>query len=155
MLFFWLVSDSVSKKISIKKSIEFGIGNYLVSKKVSDSVSEIFGIGKKIRIRFRSDFGYRHTLHPPSSRPSKIPTLPFLKSRVQLKVQIGVKSWSNNCRELAQKLFCRKKGKYDFKQKCFECFFCRSVPLSWHLTSGSSDAVIGIFLSLGISIFLS
>ena len=39
-----------------------GIRNYLVSKKVSDSVSEIFGIGKKIRIRFRSDFGYRHTL---------------------------------------------------------------------------------------------
>jgi len=34
----------------------------LVSKKVSDSVSEKFGIGKKFRIRFRSDFWYRHTL---------------------------------------------------------------------------------------------
>ena len=43
-------------------SIGFGIEKKLVSKKVSDSVSEIFGIGKKIRIRFRSDFGYRHTL---------------------------------------------------------------------------------------------
>ena len=33
---------------------------------VSDSVSEKFGIGKKIRIPFRSDFGYRHTLgHDP------------------------------------------------------------------------------------------
>ena len=53
----------------------FGIGKKLVSKKVSDSVlkifsigkvsdsvSEEFGIGKKFRIRFRSDFGYRHTL---------------------------------------------------------------------------------------------
>ena len=56
------VSDSVSERFGIEKSIGFGIGNYLVSKKVSDSVSEIFGIGKKIRIRFRSDFGYRHTL---------------------------------------------------------------------------------------------
>ena len=56
------VSDSVSEKFGIEKSIGFGIGNYLVSKKVSDSVLEIIGIGKKIRIRFRSDFGYCHTL---------------------------------------------------------------------------------------------
>ena len=31
-------------------------------KKVSDSVSKKIGIGKKFRIRFRSDFGFRHTL---------------------------------------------------------------------------------------------
>ena len=34
----------------------------MVSEKVSDSVSEKFDIGKKFRIRFRSDFGYRYTL---------------------------------------------------------------------------------------------
>ena len=59
-----MVSDSVSKKFEILKSIGFGIEKNLVSKKVSDSVSEKFGIGKKFRIRFRSDFGYRHTLMP-------------------------------------------------------------------------------------------
>ena len=48
------VSDSVSKNSGIEKSIGIGIGKNLVSKK--------FGIGKKFRIRFRSDFGYRHTL---------------------------------------------------------------------------------------------
>merc|ERR1712052_52400 len=58
------VSDSVSKNSGIEKSIGIGIGKNLVSKKVSDSVSEKFGIGKKFRIRFRSDFGYRHTLVP-------------------------------------------------------------------------------------------
>ena len=57
-----MVSDSVSEKIGIEKSIGFGIGKNLVSKKVSESVSKIFGIGKKIRILFRSDFGYCHTL---------------------------------------------------------------------------------------------
>ena len=31
-------------------------------KKVSDSVSKKIGIGKKFRILFRSDFGFRHTL---------------------------------------------------------------------------------------------
>ena len=46
----------VSKKVSDSVSKIFGIG------KVSDSVSEKFGIGKKFWIRFRSDFGYRHTL---------------------------------------------------------------------------------------------
>ena len=69
------VSDSVLKIFGIRKSIGFGIvkiwyrkkyriwyRKYLVSEKVSDSVSEEFGIGKKFRIRFRSDFGYRHTL---------------------------------------------------------------------------------------------
>ena len=56
------VSDSVSKNSGIEKSIGIGIGNNLVSKKVSDSVSEKIGIGKKFRIRFRSDFWYRHTL---------------------------------------------------------------------------------------------
>ena len=56
-----MVSDSVSKKFGIDKSIGFGIKNR-VSKKVLDSVSENFGIGKQFRIRFRSDFGYRHTL---------------------------------------------------------------------------------------------
>ena len=56
------VSDSVSKNSGIEKSIGIGIGKNLVSKKVSDSVSKKFGIGKKFRIRFRSDFGYRHTL---------------------------------------------------------------------------------------------
>ena len=34
----------------------------MVSKKVLESVSKKFGIGKKFRIRFRSDFGFRHTL---------------------------------------------------------------------------------------------
>ena len=43
-----MVSDSVSKKFGIEKSIGFGIGKNLVSKKVSDSVSEIFGIEKSI-----------------------------------------------------------------------------------------------------------
>ena len=56
------VSVSVSKNSGIEKSIGIGIGNNLVSKKVSDSVSEKIGIGKKFRIRFRSDFGFRHTL---------------------------------------------------------------------------------------------
>ena len=45
---FWMLSDSVSKKFGIKKSIGFGIGKNLVSKKVSDSVSEKFGIEKSI-----------------------------------------------------------------------------------------------------------
>ena len=56
------VSDLVSKNSGIEKSIGIGIGKNLVSKKVSDSVSKKFGIGKKFRIRFRSDFWYRHTL---------------------------------------------------------------------------------------------
>ena len=55
---------SVSEKIVIEKSIGIGIGKNLVSKKVSDSVSKKIGIGKKFRIRFRSDFGFRHTPHP-------------------------------------------------------------------------------------------
>ena len=42
-----MVSDSVSKKFDIKKSIGFGIRNILY-KKVSDSVSEIFVIGNKV-----------------------------------------------------------------------------------------------------------
>ena len=45
---FWMVSDSVSKKFGIEKSIRFGIVKNLVLKKVSDSVSEIFGIEKSI-----------------------------------------------------------------------------------------------------------
>ena len=52
----------VSKKFGIEKSIGIGIGKKLVSKKVSVSVSKKIGIGKKFRIRFRSDFGFRHTL---------------------------------------------------------------------------------------------
>ena len=56
------VSVSVSKIFGIDKSIGIGFGKKLVSKKVSDSVSKKFGIGKKFRIRFRSDFGFRHTL---------------------------------------------------------------------------------------------
>ena len=54
---FWLVSDSVSKKFGIEKSIGFGIGKYLVSKKVSDSVSEIFGINKSIGFSIGKYFG--------------------------------------------------------------------------------------------------
>ena len=80
------VSVSVSKKISIEKSIGIGFGKFwyqksigigfkknwnrkkyryrlrkfLVSKKVS--VSKKIAIGKKFRIWFRSDFGFRHTL---------------------------------------------------------------------------------------------
>jgi len=67
------VSDSVSKNSGIEKSIGIGIGKNLVSKKVSDSVSKKFGIGKKFRIRFRSDFGYRHTLSPSPSPPILLP----------------------------------------------------------------------------------
>ena len=50
------------KNFGIEKSIGIGIGKKLVSKKVSVSVSKKIGIGKKFRIRFRSDFGFRHTL---------------------------------------------------------------------------------------------
>ena len=56
------VSVLVSKKFGIEKSIGIGIGKKLVSKKVSVSVSKKIGIGKKYRYRFRSDFGFRHTL---------------------------------------------------------------------------------------------
>ena len=56
------VSVSVLKIFGIDKSIGIGFGKKLVSKKVSDSVSKKIGIGKKFRIRFRSDFGFRHTL---------------------------------------------------------------------------------------------
>ena len=42
------VLDSVSKNIDIEKSIRFGIGN--------------IWYWKNFQIRFRSDFGYRHTL---------------------------------------------------------------------------------------------
>jgi len=56
------VSVSVSKIFGIDKSIGIGFGKNLVSKKVLDSVSKKIGIGKKFRIRFRSDFGFRHTL---------------------------------------------------------------------------------------------
>ena len=65
------VSDLVSEKIGIEKCIRFGIGKNLVSKKVSESVSKIFGIGKQIRIRFRSDFGYRHTLNQTNSTSAR------------------------------------------------------------------------------------
>ena len=57
-----MVSDSVSKKFGFEKSIGIGIEKNLVLRKVSVSVSEKFGIGKKFWIRFRLDFGYRHTL---------------------------------------------------------------------------------------------
>ena len=46
----------------MEKSIGIGIEKKSVSEKVSDSVSKKIGIGKKFRIRFRSDFGFRHTL---------------------------------------------------------------------------------------------
>ena len=48
------------KNFGIEKSIGIGIGKKLVSKKVSVSVSKKIGIGKKYR--YRSDFGFRHTL---------------------------------------------------------------------------------------------
>ena len=41
---FGIVSDLVSKKIGIEKSIGFGIRKKLVSKKVLDSISEKFGV---------------------------------------------------------------------------------------------------------------
>ena len=67
-----MVSVSVLKNFGIDKSIHIGfekcigigIRKNLVSKKVSDSVSKKIGIGKKFRIRFRSDFGFLHTLCP-------------------------------------------------------------------------------------------
>ena len=74
-LCFLIVSVLVSKNFGIDKSIGIGFDFFwyrkkyryryrknLVSKKVSDSVSKKIGIGKKFRIRFRSDFGFRHTL---------------------------------------------------------------------------------------------
>ena len=57
------VSVLVSKKFGIEKSIGIGIGKILVSKKVSVLVSKKIGIGKKYRYRYRSDFGFRHTLN--------------------------------------------------------------------------------------------
>ena len=59
---FGIKKVSVSKFFGIDKSIGTCFGKKLVSKKVSDSVSKKFGIGKKFWIRFRSDFGFRHTL---------------------------------------------------------------------------------------------
>ena len=50
------VSDLVSKKIGIQKSIGFGIGNNLVSKKVWDSVSEIFGIEKSLALGIEKNY---------------------------------------------------------------------------------------------------
>ena len=68
-----MVSVSVLKKNGIDESIGIGFEKFwyqkkywywfrkhLVSKKVSDSV---FGIEKKFRLRFRSNFGFRHTLN--------------------------------------------------------------------------------------------
>ena len=60
---FWWWFRIRHRKVWYRKSIEFGIEKSWY-KKVSDSVSEKFGIGKKFRIRFRSSFGYRHTLVP-------------------------------------------------------------------------------------------
>ena len=54
----WL---SVSKLLHFLDGIGYGI-KIIGYKKVSESVSWKFGIRKKFRIRFRSDFGYRHTL---------------------------------------------------------------------------------------------
>ena len=58
---------SVSKQLGFEIFPFFGwfrirYRKNLVSTKISDSVSKKFGIAKKIWIRFRSDFGYRHTL---------------------------------------------------------------------------------------------
>ena len=60
---FGIKKVSVSKFFGIDKSIGTCFGKKLVSKKVSDSVSKKNGIGKKFRIRFCSDFGFRHTLN--------------------------------------------------------------------------------------------
>ena len=51
-----MVSELVLKTFGIKKVLES------VSKKIVIKKSIEFGIGKKFRIRFRSDFGYCHTL---------------------------------------------------------------------------------------------
>ena len=75
------VSVSVSKKFGIEKSIGIGIGKNLVSKKVSDSVSKKIGIGKKFRIRFRSDFGFRHTLITTTINSIIIASIIFFKAR--------------------------------------------------------------------------
>ena len=80
------VSDSVSKKFGIRKSFGFSfvqiwviLGKVSVLKLLGFETFPFFigfgfsikkfGIGKKFRIRFRSDFGYRHTLH--ESRDAK------------------------------------------------------------------------------------
>ena len=70
------VSVLVSEKFGIEKSIGIGIGKNLVSKKVPDSVSKKIGIGKKFRIRFRSDFGFRHTLIFTSEKYSLLKNIP-------------------------------------------------------------------------------
>ena len=50
------------EKIKCRKKYRIRHRKNLVLENISDSVSEKFGIGKKFWIRFRSDFGYRHTL---------------------------------------------------------------------------------------------
>ena len=57
----WMVSDSVSKKFGIEKSIGFGIGKIWYRKKYRIRYRKNL-VSEKFRIRFRSDLGYRHTL---------------------------------------------------------------------------------------------
>ena len=78
-----MVSVSVSKIFGFKKSIGIGFEKNWYRKSIGIGfekfwyrkkywyrfrkilVSKKIGIGKKFWIRFRSDFGYRHTLPPP------------------------------------------------------------------------------------------
>ena len=68
-----MVSDSVSEKFGIKKSIGFGIVKIWYREKYRIQYWKNLVSEKKFRIRFRSDFGYRHTLFllPYSSVPNK------------------------------------------------------------------------------------
>ena len=65
------------------QSVTFKFRNFSVSKKVSDSVSEKIGIGKKFWIRFRSDFGFRHTLITTTINSIIIASIIFFKAREQ------------------------------------------------------------------------
>ena len=56
--FFWIVLDSVSKKIDIKKRYQFGIGKIWHRKKNRIRYRKIFGI-KKYQIWYRKIFGIK------------------------------------------------------------------------------------------------
>ena len=57
-----MVSESVSENFGIEKSIGFSIENIWYRKKHRIRYRRNLVSEKKFRIRFRSDFGYRHTL---------------------------------------------------------------------------------------------
>ena len=73
----------VSKKLGIEKSIGVGIGK--------------IWYWKKFRIRFRSDFGYRHTLPSYSCRPSYSSTAAQVAATNALQqLHIALHTYSSN-----------------------------------------------------------